>query len=272
MLIVPEVDLHCHLLPDWDDGPRALDESLAMAARAQAMGLKQVVVTPHVGRTLGARPLPPAHEIPPATAQLQQEIRDAGIDLELVSGAELTLDSTELSKRLSNEPWLTVGGKSAYILIESTFGSWPAFGDQMLYQLSLAGVTPIIAHPERLPDVQRNINLLDNAINQGALLQVTAKALLASEDRAGTRCSLQLLKAGKVALIASDAHNSKGTLPGEVVDVVCEAVGEEWARQILVDNPRAVVTGGAVLSFPDATSREENRQSLLGRLLSRLKS
>ena len=44
--LVPEADLHCHILPDWDDGPRTLDESLRMAQRAEMLGVKQILVTP----------------------------------------------------------------------------------------------------------------------------------------------------------------------------------------------------------------------------------
>jgi protein-tyrosine phosphatase len=272
MSIVPQVDLHCHLLPNWDDGPQSLDESLAMAAKAQASGIKRIVVTPHVGRTFSSRSLPPGRDVPHATSLLQSKVHAAGIDIELLPGAELTFDFPELTKRIAEEPWLTVGGKGSYILIESTYGRWPPFADQMLYQLSLVGVTSIIAHPERLPDVRKNIHLLDNALAQGALLQITARSFLSEEEYEYSRCSYKLLKAGMVALVASDAHNSKSVLPAEVVDKVSAVVGADAARQILVDNANAVVVGGAAFAPPVGTLEKKSRPWPFRKLMSRLKS
>jgi tyrosine-protein phosphatase YwqE len=41
-------DLHCHLLPGVDDGPRTMAESLEYAAGAVAAGTTTIVATPHV--------------------------------------------------------------------------------------------------------------------------------------------------------------------------------------------------------------------------------
>src|SRR4029077_8300644 len=41
------VDVHCHILPGLDDGPRSIEESIAMAESAIADGITRVVATPH---------------------------------------------------------------------------------------------------------------------------------------------------------------------------------------------------------------------------------
>src|SRR5688500_7159720 len=81
-------DIHCHLLPDWDDGPRTLEQSLQMARRAADNHIRGILVTPHVGRELHGIVERPAHEIPQATESLQQQLRANGIELELTAGAE----------------------------------------------------------------------------------------------------------------------------------------------------------------------------------------
>ena len=40
-------DLHCHLLPGIDDGPRNWQTTLAMARLAVAEGIRTIVATPH---------------------------------------------------------------------------------------------------------------------------------------------------------------------------------------------------------------------------------
>jgi protein-tyrosine phosphatase len=246
-VLQPEIDLHCHVLPSWDDGPRAFEQTVELLAAASAKGIRQVAVTPHVGRPLPKVQERPANEIPAAVAALEQQVREQGVDIHLIPGAELTFGESELPKRIGDEPWLTLGGQGRYLLIESTFGQWPLFANQFLYQLSLAGVTAIIAHPERLPDVQNNIHILDDVVRMGAVLQLTAGSIVGNEERRTRNCSRQLLEAGMVGVIASDAHSARAVWPGDVADEVQAIVGESLARQILIDNPRAIVEGQPVV-------------------------
>ena len=247
--IVPEADLHCHLLPDWDDGPRTLEESLAMARRSAELGLKRILVTPHVGRTIRGREKP-SREIPGATEKLQEEIHRAGIPIELVPGAELSLSAPELIDRVARNPWMSVGGQGKYILLESPFNEWPAVAEKMLYQLALTGVTIIIAHPERYVNVQRDLAIMEAAVQQGALLQITARSFIAPESRPVHKTAMRMLESGMVSIIASDAHTPKGAHIKDAVDFVTKAIGEKEARQIFIDNPNAILEGDFVVG-PD---------------------
>ena len=261
--IVAEADLHCHILPAWDDGPRALDESLRMAARAAAAGLKKILVTPHVGRKFGSTPERAACGISAATAELEHEIKAQDIDIELVPGAELTLGSRDLVERVAVEPWLTIGGQGLYVLIESPYRVWPEYADQIVYQLALRGVTTIIVHPERYVNVQQKPTMLERSVERGALLQVTARSLVGKEERAARQCSYRLMEAGLVSLIASDAHTSRGILPNDVVQEVKSAVGEAAARTIMADIPRLVLAGEP--APPPPVPRPETSRMTRGR-------
>lgn len=242
---VIEADLHCHLLPNWDDGSRSLEESFRMASRAESHGVKRIVVTPHVGRAFGGRQEKAAQNIPSAVADLERKFHHQGIAVNLVSGAEIVLSLPNLEERLQCEPWLTIGGQGRYILAESPFDTWPKNAEQLLFRLSLVGITPIIAHPERLVDVQQDIGIMRRLVERGALLQVTAHSIFGSNLRRA-QCSQKLLGAGLVALVASDAHNAKGLWPSEIVSPLRELIGEEATHQILVKNPLAIIAGEPV--------------------------
>ena len=264
--LVPEADLHCHILPDWDDGPRTLDESLRMARRAAAVGLKQILVTPHVGRALRG-PEKPSREIPGATAWLNQEIQAAGIPLELLPGAELSLAAPDLPERVARHPWLTVAGLSQHILLESPFTDWPDFGERMLFQLSLKGVSIIIAHPERYLNVQRDLSIMEKAVMQGALLQITARSFVTPSNRPVHKTSIKILQSGMVSLIAADLHTDEGVQIADVVDVIVSLVGEEQARQILLENPRRILAGQYVAA-PEIRAAPP-KKNLFGALVGR---
>lgn len=254
-------DLHCHILPAWDDGARNLDSSLRMIERAQNSGIEIIVATPHVGRAFKGVEHP-ASDIAPGVASLQNELDSRGLNVKILPGAELMMGSIQLSGEI--QPSWTVDGAGKYALVESPYRSWPDFGNNLIYDLMLRGVRPIVAHPERYLDVQKDIGKIESAVSQGALLQITASSILGQTGREMQNCCWKLLEAGWAHLVASDAHNSEHPWPGDAVESVVRRVGEERARQIFEDNPRAVLEGralGAQLPAPSA----EKSASRLGR-------
>lgn len=262
----PEADLHCHILPDWDDGPRTFEDALELARAASESGLKRILVTPHVGRKLRGIVEKPSETIAAAVRETQARFAAEGVQLELIPASELTMDSPELPARLKHEPGLTVGGQGAYALIESTFNSWPVYAERLLQDVFFAGVTPIIAHPERYSDVHRDPMILRGLYERGALIQITARAFLGSDDHRTKGCAMALLKSGMVSVIASDAHNARAIWPAAVVETVVNTVGEEEAQRIFIDNPRKILAGEPVYNPDVVTPRAP---SLLARLFKR---
>lgn len=241
-------DLHCHLLPAWDDGARDLEESLAMAVRAALFGLEAIVVTPHVGRSLNIATRHEAHEIPAAVTRLQEVLRARGLLLDLIPGAEVSLGTPDIVERIATERAFTLGGMGRYALVEPPFSDWPDWADVLLSRLAQSGVTPIIAHPERFPVIQNDPELLRWVCSTGALLQITARNVVGKGSRASRLCAHRLLKAGMVALVASDAHGVDAVLPSEVEAELRSVVGDQAALQILVENPRRVLRGEAAIA------------------------
>ncbi len=259
-------ELHCHILPAWDDGAKTLEDALKMLARAQKAGISTIIATPHVGRAFRGV----EHEaasIAAGVERLQKEVDARDLGIKILPGAEILLGSVDLMGEAGVFPEWTVAGAGKYALIESPYLAWPEFGNSIVHQLKLRGITPIIAHPERYKDVQKNIERMENAVNQGAILQITAGTILGQVDKAMQKCCMALLDAGFAHLIASDAHNPSHAWPGEAIEAVQKRVGEARARQIFEANPRAVVEGTI---FPAQVRPEKSEGgSLLGRLFGR---
>lgn len=259
----PEADLHCHILPDWDDGPRSYREALELAKSASASGLKKILVTPHVGRRLRGIVEKPSHDIAMVARELEAKLRADGIDIELIAAAELTMDSAELPNLLKSNAHWTVGGQGHYALIESSSNIWPAYAGRFLQGVFFAGATPIIAHPERYAQVQRFPAILNDLYEKGVLLQITARSFLGNDDRRTKKCAMALLKAGMVSVIASDAHNSRAVWPEAVVKTVTDIVGQTEAHRIFIENPQKILSGEPIYN-PDIKALR--RSSFLSRL------
>ena len=75
----------------------------------------------------------------------------------------------------------------------------------VIYQLTLGGVIPLIAHIERYPYVQKNPNIALDWIEAGAYLQVNADSIVG--DTMQRNFVYRLIKHGMVHVIASDTHS-----------------------------------------------------------------
>ncbi|HEY5479577.1 MAG TPA: CpsB/CapC family capsule biosynthesis tyrosine phosphatase [Gaiellaceae bacterium] len=195
------VDLHSHILPGIDDGARSLEESVEVALAAARDGTTVMAATPHV-----------RDDFPTAVTtmerlvlELSQILREKGVELQLLGGAEIAiqnlqaLDSDELRR-------FGLGGNPHYLLVEFPYLGWPLSLATEIWNLTQRGITPVIAHPERNPQVQQDTRQMAPLVAAGALVQLTAASV---DGRLGRRCrkaAEELIAAGNAHLIASDAH------------------------------------------------------------------
>jgi protein-tyrosine phosphatase len=115
------IDLHCHILPGIDDGPKTLYESLEMARIFEQAGYSHVVATPHA--VPGTTWMPEPEEIRKQLAELNQAIVNEGINLKILPGMEIALDPL-ISELVDKGQVQTLAGTS-YILIEPPFQRLP---------------------------------------------------------------------------------------------------------------------------------------------------
>ena len=238
------IDIHCHVLPDVDDGPRTMEASLEMLKVAAGDGISTIVATPH--RLDGVYDC--SHEmVQRRLAELRRAASEAGIPIELLPGADVHLheDLVELVRR---DPSLTLCGQGKYLMLEMPADSIPFEMPQMVFRLLVLGVVPIISHPERNARVRERPQQLLNLVRQGALVQVTAASLLGECGRRVRECTRRLLQHGAVHFIATDAHDAEVRAPllAEAVRVCEEWVGTDETLKLVVDNPRAAVTGETI--------------------------
>jgi protein-tyrosine phosphatase len=242
------IDIHLHLLPGVDDGPPDMSASLALAQALVEANMRRAVITPHIDDWT-AHVLPDPAAVASHTAVLEAALAQAGIPLSIVPGGEcfLTPELIERVKQRQVPTW----GHGPCLLVEMVTSQRLLHVDRMLGQLVLSGLHIVLAHPERYSFVQENPQVLDDLVDGGLLLQVTAGVFGAERGRQSDTARA-LLARGKIHLLASDAHNPRGVqsmLLG--VQRVRELVGDEAVRTLYEHNPMALLDGDrAIISLP----------------------
>lgn len=234
------IDLHCHVLPGVDDGAWDLDEAVLMCRMAAADGCEVVVATPHQRHPTwwnGDR-----GELERLRLELEAQV---GGRPRIVPGAEIRVDSSIMEDidQLPGGCLLSLAG-SRYLLLEldrrGLSGPDPV---ELVHELLVADWRPILAHPEFYPWLTAQPDLLQRMVSMGALLQVTAMSVIGEFGRRAQTVCHELLEAGLVHFVASDAHGVHSRPPGlrTAYQRIAAGWGEETARALTLDNPSAVI-------------------------------
>jgi protein-tyrosine phosphatase len=232
------IDLHTHILPGIDDGARDLNMSLEMARLAVADGIHTMACTPHIYPGLY---LNNAQGIALARDALQNELQQRGIALNLVVGADVHLVPDLLTGlREARVPTLN---HSRYLLLEPSHHVAPPHFEESVFQLVVAGYTPVITHPERLTWIEGHYDVFVRLIKQGAWMQVTADALTGLFGSRAQYWGEKFVAEGHTHILASDAHSSSRRVPrlSAGLAVVEKHLGKAEAQRMVLDRPRAIL-------------------------------
>lgn len=235
------IDLHCHILPDFDDGSADMEESLGMALDAIDSGTSGIVATSHFrGETAGLAALT---QIAQRFAALTKVIMNSKLDLELYTGAEiLCLPETP---RLAKQRLLPTIASTNYILCEFYFEESPIYMNEMLAYLADRDYRIIVAHPERYEAVQRDSTLLEYWFEEGYVLQMNKGSILGTFGAKAQHLATQMLMLGLVHLIASDAHGtSRRTADMRPIRAWLTAhCPAHYSEVLLEENPQRLIRG-----------------------------
>lgn len=202
-LIVEMIDLHTHILPAVDDGAKTMADALLLARLAEEEGITTLVATPH---HLNGTYENDRQTVIQATDKLNHTLKEQGVNVQVLPGQEIRI-SGDLLERYEKGELLTIGGTSSYIFVELPSSHVPHYTKQLLYDLQLEGLTPIIVHPERNAEFIVRPNLLYDLVKNGVLTQITASSLTGHFGKKIKRFTEQLIDANQTCVIASDAHN-----------------------------------------------------------------
>ncbi len=238
------IDLHSHILPGFDDGASDDVEFLQMARIAVAGGTATMVATPHYD------PESPAfgpESVKAAVENYQRILEDNAIPLKLLPGLELKINAGLLE--LAGTGGLaeyTLARNGGHLLVELPMLDVPLCTMETVFRIRLAGVIPVLAHPERNRQLQDNPALIEEMSGRGVEMQVNAGSLEGLFGRKARRLARRLVKEGKTRLVASDAHGPGGRNPdlSRAASTIGRLLGPEAPDLLLEVNPALVLEGG----------------------------
>jgi protein-tyrosine phosphatase len=234
------IDLHTHILPALDDGAKTLEVSVKMAEMAQNDGISTMVGTPHLFR--GDYPYGNLDMIREKQEELTAALKDKGIEVEILRGAEVHIAHNLIDEIRRHRRYMVLNG-SSYLFVE--FPAEHVFQGvkNLFFELMSEGLTPIIAHPERNTVFARHPELLYELVRMGALTQVNSGSIAGVYGSRPAQALKQFFECRLVHFIATDCHNTRSIPPllSESVKAVEEVFGEDAARPLVYDNPRAVL-------------------------------
>lgn len=248
------VDLHSHILPGLDDGAKTFEDSLAMAEDAIADGITHIVATPHASSDYSFD----YQKVRAAAGELRSKLSGR---LTLATGCDFHLNHENLTA-LRNDPRPFCINQKDYLLVEFNEFSIPPSIDQTLHELQLAGIRPIITHPERNGILRTHPERLRKWIGIECYVQLTAGSLRGVFGAGPQQDSWTWLASGLVHFISSDAHNAdrRPLKLKFAFDAVAAHLGEVTARSLFIDNPLAAFEGRSLPYVPEIAPSMEPRK------------
>ena len=242
------IDIHSHILPEVDDGPKSWDVSVAMCRMAAADGITHMVATPHANDRYHYD----REYLKGLLAHLQQLVGDI---IKLSLGCDFHLSYDNLQDAFSNPTRYVIEG-SQYLLVELSNYSVPPQTTDSFLKLGDRGMTAIITHPERNPIVRESPERIVEWAEQGCIIQMTGSALTGFWGERVRRVAQWLLECQSVHVLATDAHDTAKRVPvlSTARDAAAVICGQEIADALVEANPRAIVGAQPLPYFPRPVS------------------
>lgn len=232
-------DIHCHIIFDVDDGPDDIDGSLEIIRSEYEQGVRGIIFTPHYRMGMFE---PRKEKVLSNFAVLKEKVKEIYPDIECYLGCEVHY-YTDVLEKVERHPEMYMTS-SRYLLTEFSESNDPGYVLKAVNAVRMGGAVPIVAHVERysLLEIDDIIRLCDI----GARIQINAGSVIGKESRREAKISKKLLEIGAVSFIGSDAHNTKGrpVYMGKCHEFVKKKFGEEYAREIFVNNPEKIILEG----------------------------
>jgi tyrosine-protein phosphatase YwqE len=195
-------DMHSHLLPGIDDGSPNLETSIELIRRMMKLGFKKFVTTPHIMWEMYKNTPEIINE---KLELLRSALKKEGIDTEIKAAAEYFLDEHVEQLLASKQKLLTVADNM--VLVEFSLANQPFSTKEILFEMTMQGYQPVIAHPERYIYFEQARDFYDELKDAGCYFQLNINSISGYYGKSAEKLAQYLLKKEYYNFVGSDLHH-----------------------------------------------------------------
>lgn len=195
------IDMHNHLLPGVDDGFQNAGPSLEAIKRMVGAGCLEFVFTPHVNP-----------ELYPESDEEFLKRKYEEFSKSVPSGVKTSLAAEymvvrDFEKKVASQADSLLHYQDGSILIEMSYYFRSPNLERAVFELNMAGLRPVIAHPERYPYMADCLEDFDALYDNGCRFQINYLSLTGAYGPASIRILKYLQKNGMCDFFSSDVHS-----------------------------------------------------------------
>lgn len=200
-------DIHSHILFDIDDGSRNLEESIELLKKMKEIGFDNVILTPHY--IDGSEYCSENPEKKSKLNKIKEELVNQNIEINVYLGNEIFINNNIYESILKGK--IHTLNNTRYILVELPFHNQIVNLEDIIYELKIKGLIPIIAHPERYSYFQDNYKEVDRLRNEGFLFQGNYASILGYYGKDSQKLLKYMLKKQYIDYLGTDVHRIEKT-------------------------------------------------------------
>ena len=230
------VDIHSHIIPGIDDGSKNMEMTLEMIRNSEKEGTTEIVATPHYLLEYGEATI---IDVKKYVKEINDILEKEKINVKIYSGQEVYFTEKIIEDYMDGN--IGTINDSRYMLIEFPMDKFDEKIFDILYELQVRDIVPIIAHPERYKFFIEKPARINEFINQGYLFQVNAGSIVGKFGQNVKKTAYLFLTNNIYNFIGSDAHNIKSRNTGlkDALDLISKDVNidifEYSSKKVLKD-------------------------------------
>ena len=235
-----KIDIHSHMLPGVDDGCATMEESVATVEEMKLHGYAGAICTPHIWKDMF--PNNSQSHIEGWVRLLREELANRELEFALWTGGEI-----RLHKKIIDE-WKSDGvitlANSSYVLVDFWEPKWSRWVNKAFEYLLGEGYTPILAHPERLPEMRKIEKNLETVMNEGVLLQGNFQCFTGEAGYLADVNIRKWMEKGWYTFLALDSHRPDSIFSRiDGLDIAMATFSQQMIREMTDTKPREMILG-----------------------------
>ena len=249
------IDVHCHILPDVDDGSECMQESINMAMIAKEQGIDKIIATPHYHPEFKYLK---GEELNKVCEEFKKQLKENNIDF-----------TYDLIEKISELDFYCLN-KSKYILIEFPPTNFPLNLCNIVYELKQKGFIPVLAHVERYIKIHDDPEIIYDCIKTGAIIQINSSSLIGKQGKEIQRFCNLLIGRNMVHLVATDAHGSQRRRPmmKDAYQYIEKKYSKEIADNLFINNAQCILDNKEII-IEEPFEKSMEKVSFLKRIFRR---